>query len=261
MGTGRLKTGIGELDVMLNGGFLTGDSVLLSGSAGTGKTTLALQYLVNGALQGEQNGIFVTFEQLPNQVYRDCLHFGWDLHDLEEKNRLRVVCTSPELLIENDGGEAVLTDPIMEVHPRRVVIDSISHLAMFAKPDELRKQLYKLIMLLKARGLSSVLIRETGAGETGFLSDASSFLVDCIIMLKQVEIESSIRKVLGVLKMRGSDHDKRLREYEIGSHGIEVSGALSNYEGLMSGSPHRSITEEAAGNWATAFEKGTRKHS
>jgi circadian clock protein KaiC len=80
-------------------------------------------------------------------------------------------------------------------------------------------------------------------------------------MLKQVEIESSIRKVLGVLKMRGSDHDKKLREYDIGKNGLEVSGALSRYEGLMNGSAHRSVTEEASSNWAMAFEKGTRKHS
>lgn len=260
-GNERSETGIRELDIMLHGGFLKGDAVLLNGRAGTGKTTLALQFLVNGALSGEENGIYLSFEQLPTQIYRDARSFGWDLQGLEEKNKLRIVCTSPELLIENDGGETVLADPIREIRPRRIVIDSISYLAMYAKPEELRRELYRLIMLLKARGLSSVLIRESGAGETGFLSDASSFLVDCIIMLKQVEIESSIRKVLGVLKMRGSDHDKRLREYDIGSHGLEVSGALSNYEGLMSGSPHRSVTEEAANNWAMAFEKGKRKHS
>ena len=246
---------------MLHGGFLKGDAVLLSGSAGTGKTTLALQFLVNGALRGEENGVYLTFEQLPTQIYRDAQNFGWDLQGLEEKDKLRIVCTSPELLIEDDGGEVVLADPIREIHPRRIVVDSISYLAMYTRDEELRKELYRLIMLLKARGLSSVLIRETSVGETGFLSDASSFLVDCIIMLKQVEIESSIRKVLGVLKMRGSDHDKRLREYGIGSSGIEVSGSISNYEGLMSGSAHRSVTEEAASNWATAFEKGTRKHS
>jgi circadian clock protein KaiC len=259
--TARSKTGIAELDVMLHGGFLNGDSVLVTGSAGTGKTTLALQYLVNGASRLGENGIYLTFEQLPSQIYRDAHSFGWDLQDLEEKNSLRVVCTSPGLLLENGGGEVVLADPIREIHPKRVVIDSISHLSMFARPEELRRELYKLIMLLKARRLSSLLIQERSAGETGFISDASSFLVDCIVMLKQVEIESSIRKVLGVLKMRGSDHDKKLREYDIGTHGVEVSGALSRYEGLMSGSAHRSVTEEAASNWAMAFEKGTRKHS
>ena len=257
----RSKTGIAELDVMLKGGFLPGDSVLLTGSAGTGKTTLALQYLVNGASMMGESGIYLSFEQLPSQIYRDAQGFGWNLHDLEEKNKLRVVCTSPELLLENDGGETVLADPIRDVHPRRIVIDSISHLSMFAGPGEVRRELYRLIMLLKARRLSSLLIQETGAGDTGFVSSASAFLVDCIVMLKQVEIESSIRKVLGILKMRGSDHDKRLREYDIRSHGFEVSGSLANYEGLMTGTAHRSMTEHAASNWAMAFEKGKRKHS
>jgi circadian clock protein KaiC len=82
-----------------------------------------------------------------------------------------------------------------------------------------------------------------------------SFLVDCIVALKLVEIESSMRKALVVLKMRGSDHDKRLREYDITSQGIVVSTPFSNYEGLMTGSPRRSYTEEAASNWAMAFAK------
>jgi circadian clock protein KaiC len=79
--------------------------------------------------------------------------------------------------------------------------------------------------------------------------------VDCIVSLKPVEIESTVRKALVVWKMRGSDHDKRLREYEITSHGIEVSAPFSDYEGLLTGSPRRSITEKAANNWAMAFAK------
>src|SRR3989442_114720 len=99
-------------------------------------------------------------------------------------------------------------------------------------------------------------------GKSTLSTDAGiSFLVDCIVSLKPVEIESTVRKALVVWKMRGSDHDKRLREYEITSHGVEVSTPFSDYEGLLTGSPRRSITEQAANNWAMAFAKNKQKHS
>ncbi|MBI2127249.1 MAG: circadian clock protein KaiC, partial [Thaumarchaeota archaeon] len=96
----RVRTGISDLDKMLGGGFMEGDAVLLAGSAGTGKTTLALQYLVNGVTQFGDAGIYVTFEQLPDQIYRDAKNFGWDLRKMEEQNKFRLICTSPELLLE-----------------------------------------------------------------------------------------------------------------------------------------------------------------
>ena len=260
----RLQTGISELDQMLCGGFLPGDAVLLSGGPGTGKTTLALEHLVNGATQFRQNGIYLTFEQLPAQIYRDTLSLGWDIRKLEDENKFRLICTSPNLLLETGGGESILSEPIKEIHAQRIVVDSLSHLAMFTGHNELRRELYRLIMLFKARGLGSLLIWENNEsyGQSTLSTDAGiSFLVDCIFSLKPVEIESTIRKALVVWKMRGSDHDKRLREYEITSHGVEVSAPFSDYEGLLTGSPRRSITEQAASNWAMAFAKNKQKHS
>jgi circadian clock protein KaiC len=193
----RLQTGIRELDEMLSGGFLPGDAVLLAGGAGTGKTTLALQHLVNGAIRFGGNGIYLTFEQLPAQIYRDGASFGWDLRKLEDENKFRLICTSPQLLLETGGGDSLLSEPIREIRPERIVIDSLSHLAMYVDQGDLRREFYRLVMLLKARGLSSVLIWESSetSGRSASLSDGSiSFLVDCILLLKQVEIESAVRK-------------------------------------------------------------------
>src|SRR2546427_10326963 len=114
----RVKTGIVELDEMLRGGFMPSDAVMVAVAAGTGKTTLALQHLVNGVKKGEP-GIYVTFEELPDQIYRDAKNFGWDLRKLEDEGKFRVVCTSPSLMLESGDGSP-LEDVIREVQPRRL---------------------------------------------------------------------------------------------------------------------------------------------
>jgi len=253
--SGRIRTGIPDLDEMLRGGFMEGDAVMLAGSAGTGKTTLALQYLVNGVRDFEQKGLYVSFEQLPEQIYRDANSFGWDLRAMENTNRLRVICTSPNLLLE-DGGEHLLDTPIREIKPHRIVIDSLSHLGMYVSASELRRETYRLIMYLKTRGLSSLLTWEASqaVGVPPPVSDIGvSFLVDCMILLRFVEIDSSMRKALAVLKMRGSDHDKRLREFSVTPAGIKLAEPFIGYEGILTGSTRKTVTEAAVRAWGEAF--------
>ncbi len=243
----RVKTGLLELDEMLGGGFLPGDAVLIAGSAGSGKTTLALQYLVNGITQFGDRGIYVTFEELPNQIYRDAKSFGWDLRKLEEENKLRLICTSPNLLMETGGGESILDEPIKEIQPQRIVIDSLSHLQMYVPESELRKETYRLTMYLKTKRLSSVFTWESPeiVGQSLSVTEAGmSFLVDGIILLRYVEIESSMRKALVILKLRGSDHSKELREFMITSQGIKVAAPFAQYEGIVTGAPKKLMTNE-----------------
>src|SRR2546422_1818866 len=127
----RQKTGIVELDAMLHGGFLERDAVMVAGSAGTGKTTLALQHLVNGITKFGEPGIYVTFEQLPDQIYRDAENFGWNLKKLEEQNKFRLVCTSPDLLLGPDEAGALLYITIQEIKTRWMIIVYFRILYMF----------------------------------------------------------------------------------------------------------------------------------
>jgi circadian clock protein KaiC len=244
----RVKSGIVELDQMLMGGFMDKDAVMVAGSAGAGKTTLALQYLVNGALSYGEPGIYITFEQLPDQIYRDASSFGWDLRKLEEENKLRIICTSPDLMLSSSGGESILDIPIKDIHPKRIVIDSLSHLQMFIEEKNFRLEVYRLVSELKTKGLSSFMLWETPQmmGQISSITDyGMSFLVDSILLLKPVEIDSRIRRALVILKMRGSDHDKALREYYIDAvKGFVVLNPFDNFEGILSGSARRTGESE-----------------
>jgi circadian clock protein KaiC len=255
--TERLRTGIEGLDRMLNGGFMRGDTVLLAGSAGTGKSTIGLQYLIQGTEEGE-SGIYLTFEELPDQIYRDAGNFGWDLRKLEGENKLKVVCTSPDVIMSPEGIEAVLELPIKQMNARRIVIDSLTHFRMFVGPDSIRMQTYRLAMFLKTKKVSPVLIWEAtqSLGTSFSISEEGiSFLSDCIVLLKMIEIESALRRGLVVMKMRGSEHDKKLREYDITSKGISVQGSFDNYEGLMGGTP----TRNASDKFAQLFTKSAKR--
>jgi circadian clock protein KaiC len=256
----RIRTGIPEFDEMLRGGFMPSDAVMIAGSAGTGKTTLALQYVVNGITKFGENGIYLSFEQMPDQIYRDAASFGWDLRKLEEEGRFRVILSSPNVLF-GEGGENLLEEMIKEIGAKRIAIDSLSHLSMFVNEEKLRLEAYRLICFLKAKGLSSLNLWEAPQlmGTSFSVTEVGmSFLVDCIVMLRTVEIESAIRKGLVILKMRGSDHDKRLREYEITSTGMKVFAPFDQYQGLLTGSPTRIASEKFKEMFSTVA-KGNKK--
>lgn len=240
--TARVRTGIVELDKMLKGGFMERDAVMVAGPPGAGKTTLGLQYLVNGAMKFGENGVYVTFEQMPDQIYRDATAFGWDLRKLERENKFKLVCTSPDLLVGGDG-EHLLDETFRQLKPRRIVIDSLSHLAMYVEEKELRKETYRLLNYFKTKGLTSLSTWESSqiVGQDFTVTEVGvSFLVDCVVVLRLVEIESTLRKALVVLKMRGSAHDRTLREFHVNSHGIKVSKPFSGFQGVVTGIPRRS---------------------
>ncbi len=255
----RQKTGIAELDAMLRGGFLERDAIMVAGSAGTGKTTLALQHLVNGIKLGEP-GIYLTFEQLPDQIYRDAENFGWDLKKLEEQDKFRLICTSPDLLLEPDGAVGLLDSTIKEIRPRRMVIDSLNHLEMYLPHGgDMRREAYRILNYIKTKGISPLAVWETQqtASQAFSVTDVGmSFLVDCILLLKFVEIDSAMRKALVIMKMRGSDHDKALREYVITPDGLKIEGGFADYEGVMSGSAHKVASER----FVDMFQKASEKH-
>jgi circadian clock protein KaiC len=242
----RVKTGIEGLDEMLHGGFLPQTANLVEGAPGTGKSTLGMQFIYNGIVKYDEPGLILTFEQFPQQYYRDAMAWGWDFRKLETEGKLKVIMTSPDVTkidLETVGG--LIETMANEMGARRVLVDSLSHFERLTEdPVELRTIQYALINALKREGLTSILTKETPALLGEVPSDESvAFVVDSYILLRYVEIESTVQKALLVLKLRGSNHDKGIRQFEIGPQGIEVQAKFEGREGIMSGSPHRTMAE------------------
>jgi circadian clock protein KaiC len=236
----RVPTGIAGLDDVLHGGFLAGSSILVRGAPGTGKTTLGMQYLHYGATVCDEKGLLVTFEEFPQSLYRDAEQLGWNLPALEQSSKLRVMFTSPSVFLAAlESPTSELNQIIREWHVRRIVLDSVSHFIRITNnATELRDIFNTVVNGLKREGATSVLTAEDARAslpqqEKGKLS----YIVDSIILLRYLEIESAMRKAILVLKMRGSDHAKEIRELEIGAGGISVGQPFKDREALMSGFP------------------------
>lgn len=227
-----ISTGISGLDYILYGGFPQASSIIVEGSPGTGKTTLGLQFLYHGAVQFGEPGIYVTFEELPEQLYRDMLAFGWDLRRLERENRLRIVCMSPEVLMEQMmASNGLFEHMVQEIQCRRVVIDSISLFQYGVyRPHRHRQVIYSLRNILRKFSLTSLLIREQTHADSGEIP-FENYVADGVIRLTlQEHLRKYRKRILEVLKMRGSMIMEGEHMYRITEQGIHVIPALSMVE-------------------------------
>jgi circadian clock protein KaiC len=238
----RLSIGIPELDEMLGGGIPEGDSLLIAGSSGTGKSLLATQFIAAGLRQGEP-GIVAVFEERPEEYAARASTFGLDLLTPIKDGSLKVIYIRPLDLSVDEAMQEIL-DAIKETGATRLVIDSLAGFEMALSPgfrSDFRESLYRMIFALTGIGITilSTLEMEESFTELLFSKFSISFLTDDIIRLRYVEIEGQLRKVMMVLKMRGGAHSKDIREYEITSKGVVIGERLTGYDHLITGIPTR----------------------
>ncbi len=242
MSEDRVPFGIKALDKMISGGLLRGSANLLEGAPGTGKTTLAMQFIYNGITMYNEPGLIITFEEFPQQYYHDALQFGWDFKKLEEEGKLKIIFSDPQTTIsEFDKMDGVFVSMVEKMGIRRMAIDSMTHFeSIVADPFELREIETRLINAIKREGVTSILLKENDSllGQMTQMTSKIPFIVDSYTVLRYVEIDSAIEKALCILKMRGSDHQKDIRCFRITSKGIEVESKFSGREGIMSGITH-----------------------
>lgn len=226
---GRKKFGIPELDEMLGGGLREGTLTLVSGPTGSGKTLLALKFLIEGVSQGEQ-GVFVSFEESAYQLQSAAAELGWDIGTFLRSGRLDIRFISPvELDVDKHASE--IMEMITQARAERFVIDSISSFERsVAEMSKYKDYLWAIGQLLRRQHVTAILtaLNEDPFSPLVVSKSQISLIADNIIFLRYVEDRAGIRKVLGILKTRGSNHDKDLREYEITSNGISILGKPDN---------------------------------
>jgi circadian clock protein KaiC len=240
----KLSTGIAELDTMLGGGIFEGDSLLVAGPSGTGKSALATQFISDGVHHGEP-GIMAIFEERPEGYMQRAEGFGLDMRAAAENGMLEILYLRPLDLSVDETMFAIL-DAINRVGAKRLVIDSLVGFEMALAPGfraDFRESLYRMIGALTGAGITilSTVEVEDNFNSLQFSHYAISFLTDDIIRLRYVEIDGQLRKVMVVIKMRGGNHSKDIREYIITDDGVVViHPRRTDYIGLSTGIPYRS---------------------
>lgn len=238
----RVISGIPGMDAMLGGGFIPASAILVRGAPGTGKTTFGLQYLLEGIKRGEP-GLFISFEEFPESLYRDAASVGWDLAALEQEGRLQLIFTSPQVLLQSlstPGSKIMQT--IQNHDVERVVLDSLSHFTQFIDDShELRRAYHQVISAFRREGTTVLYLgEEMRTDYTSQERGRLSFVVDTIVMLRYLEIDSAIERAIVVLKMRSSAHDTAIHSYTIDQGGITVGKQMEGKSGLLSGLTTRS---------------------
>lgn len=239
----RLSFGSAALDDMLGGGLLKGTATLVSGAPGVGKTTLGLQFLMAG-IQANQPGLLVSFEEFPASLIRDAQQLGWDLKKLEADGKLGIIFTSPNVFLESlkFGNQGPIARRIQTLRPHRVVIDSVSHFQRLTNdPLEIREIFNILVNAMKREEMTTLMLDEavkllqTQRGRMASLP----FLVDSVLLLRYVEVDSTIQRALAVMKMRGSAHQKEIRRFSIKPGGLEIGEPFAGREGILTGTTYR----------------------
>jgi circadian clock protein KaiC len=258
----RLSIGIPELDKMMGGGLLEGDSLLVAGPSGTGKSALATQFISEGLRRGEP-AIMAIFEERPEGYTERADSFGLHLKTAQQKGKLKMLYLRPLDLSVDETMQEIL-DAIKAVGAKRLVIDSLVGFEMALAPGfraDFRESLYRMIAALTGAGITilSTVEVEDKFTELQLSHYAISFLTDDIIRLRYVEIGGQLRKVMVVVKMRGGNHSKDIREYVITEKGLVViHPRRTDYHGLITGVPFRTGPRKAQENEAAPEPKATK---
>ena len=244
----RLSTGVADLDEMLGGGVPSGDSILVTGPAGSGKSALATQFIGAGLSVGEP-AVIAVFEEHPKDFLVHAKSRGPNLDAMIRKGLLEVIYLRP-LDLSVDEALLEIQAAVERTKAQRMVIDSLSGFELALAPtfrEDFRESLYRMVGALTGAGVTVFMTTEVAQTFTDlrFSTDLISFLTDDIIVQRYVEIEGEVRKVMTVIKMRGSEHSKALRLYDVTKAGVVIGDTLHDYRGIISGIAQRYQRTEA----------------
>jgi len=215
----RTTTGVPGLDKLIEGGFMKGSSILVTGSTGSGKTILCCQFLWEGLKNGEKC-MYITFEELPEEIKADALSFGWDFGKYESEGKLILTFKDPFQVTDITTR---LENEIRQNNISRVVIDSTSLLGLYFKDaNDIRRELYKLIGALKGSGATSLLTAEVPKEDGISRFGVEEFVADGVIVLRLTTIGSTTSRTLELVKMRRTKMEGGSHPLTIGPKGLSL---------------------------------------
>jgi circadian clock protein KaiC len=233
----RISSGSSELDAMCGGGFFRDSIILLSGATGCGKTLMVAEFM-RGAIKNDDRCMIFAFEESREQLFRNASGWGIDFKKMDDKGNLKVICAYPEVA----GLEDHLIKIKMEIEafkPQRVAIDSLSALERVSNEKSFREFVISLTSFIKEKEIAGVLTSttETLMGGSSVTEAHISSITDAIVLLRYVEMWGELKRAITVLKMRGSLHDKDIREVIIDGDGMHIGNPFRGVTGILSGAP------------------------
>jgi circadian clock protein KaiC len=225
----RQKTGVAVFDEMVAEGFWRGSSTVVFGPPGSGKTLLGLHFIFKGIEMGEK-GLIATMEENPTQLHRIVAGFGWDLQKAIDDGMLTLFYVSP-VDIYIDEFVSKVSRMAIEGGAKRVMIDSLNDLEASA-PDlnRFRDFMYSLVQTLATKGISTYMTSEVrNLFSTSVLTEFGiSHMSDNVVLIHYVRQQSEIKRAISIVKTRASQHDQRIRQFEITPEGIRIGGTFSD---------------------------------
>ncbi|MFM2430898.1 MAG: hypothetical protein RLZZ511_2111 [Cyanobacteriota bacterium] len=240
----RVSSGIPVLDQMCGGGFFRDSIILATGATGTGKTMLVSKFLEQACATGER-AILFAYEESRAQLSRNASSWGIDFEGLEQQGLLKIICAYPESAGLEDHLQIIKSE-IAEFKPARIAIDSLSALARGVSNNAFRQFVIGVTGFAKQEEITGFFTNTTDQfmGSNSITDSHISTITDTILLLQYVEIRGEMSRALNVFKMRGSWHDKAIREYTISASGPEIKDSFRNFEGIISGSPTKIGVDE-----------------
>ncbi|MGM0771276.1 MAG: RAD55 family ATPase [Halobacteriota archaeon] len=219
----RIKSGNENFDLMLHGGMISGNSMLIAGEPGTGKSIFGWQFLIEGLKNGEK-GIIVTYNELPKQIIMEAAKLGCDLQQYVDSGTLKFIHSNPED-IHPDEHATRLKELVESMEATRLVVDGLINLEItFPDIIKLRGYLQRLTSYLKTKGVTSVITTELNTEDNNrIMSKDASFIVDTLITVSQVAYSNEVKRYIRILKCKGSKHALNMREYVISDTGIDIN--------------------------------------
>lgn len=238
----RLRMGVPGLDEMMGGGLPRGYSLLIAGPSGSGKSIMATAFLAEGARGGE-TGVIAAFEQ------RVSSSRGRVIDELISSGRVGVIDTQATDL-SVDEIATLIVEEVRRLKASRVVIDSLSGFELTLAPtfrEDFRESMARMVAVLAGTGATVLMTSELEDryDDLRFSPYGTAFLTDAIIVQRYIEVDSRLRRMLAVVKVRASTHSDELRLFEITEDGIKIGARLAGHEGLLGGRPRRKETGAA----------------